>query len=737
MLALLVALAAAPLTGRVVDSAGEPIAGAEVVRRPYAVDDAAILIDAERTQTDADGRFRFAEPGHWRGFVTATAPGYAIGSASWFVGYEDAETADDPQVEPLTITLHRPGWLTLHVVDREGEPVEGASVATAEVRIDSEPILLSGDWTPRWPDLTTRSENDGALRLTHLPVGDDPSRVRVSLTLSHPERGRRHIETFDLTDPPDPVAMPGGVRVRYAIDGLPPAIDRVSLHIAADSRDVRRIESVPVRDGVVEFVVPPNEPLDMVALSAPGFAIRPTLFYDWRHDGSDDEAPRIVFFEPTTIDASAAATHEVVGRVIDAESGEPIAGVDIEAESFDPAARPVAGSSAPLDRAVVWRPGTAFAVTDGDGRYRFRLPEGRVRIEARASAIDATAGYEPQPRERTIDVTGEGIVENDAATDGYDLAPWPLRRLPPLRGRVLDANGEPIAGAIVRLRGGTERSMLSVSPPVRTDPDGRFTLPLPTRPEDMTEDGFQPAATIPLVAFDPDSGASGTLAVDAANKNGWDDLRITMRPDTPWLPLTAFPDTLSDYERGEASAMTDPRPDLVAAAAPPLFGQRWWNVPDGGSSLDWPLLRGQWVLLDFYFTSCGPCRVKTPMLVDLQARYGGEAFGNRFTVLGVHAARDSIAKAEAYIREAGIDYPVVYDTEDGAIVEAFTPHGLRGYPTMMLIDPAGRVAISTATVSGPTLYHFAPEIVRALLLTDAQSVDDLPATLWRRVPTRE
>jgi thiol-disulfide isomerase/thioredoxin len=101
-------------------------------------------------------------------------------------------------------------------------------------------------------------------------------------------------------------------------------------------------------------------------------------------------------------------------------------------------------------------------------------------------------------------------------------------------------------------------------------------------------------------------------------------------------------------------------------------------------------LRGQAVLLDFWATWCGPCRMETPILVRLHQRFHARGL----TVVGVNTDALGPAGVPSFQQAFGIPYPMVYD-EGGA---ASTAYQVEGLPTLVLIDRAGRVRMRHAGV---------------------------------------
>lgn len=93
--------------------------------------------------------------------------------------------------------------------------------------------------------------------------------------------------------------------------------------------------------------------------------------------------------------------------------------------------------------------------------------------------------------------------------------------------------------------------------------------------------------------------------------------------------------------------------------------------------------RGRWVLVNFWASSCIPCRKETPALEAAHRRHGGAV-----TFLGVDV-EDQRADAQRAVRAWGATYPSAYDRA-GVLADAYQ---LRGLPTTVLVDPAGRLRL--------------------------------------------
>ena len=112
-----------------------------------------------------------------------------------------------------------------------------------------------------------------------------------------------------------------------------------------------------------------------------------------------------------------------------------------------------------------------------------------------------------------------------------------------------------------------------------------------------------------------------------------------------------------------------------------------------GDDLDLADLRGEVVVVNVWWSGCGPCRAEMPMLVDAEEALPAE----ETEFVGINIRDLAPENAAAFERDRGVGYPSIYDPGSETLDEfgRFRPSAM---PSTAILDREGRVA---ALISGP------------------------------------
>jgi peroxiredoxin len=115
--------------------------------------------------------------------------------------------------------------------------------------------------------------------------------------------------------------------------------------------------------------------------------------------------------------------------------------------------------------------------------------------------------------------------------------------------------------------------------------------------------------------------------------------------------------------------------------------------------------KGKVVLLDFWATWCGPCKIEIPWFIDFQREFKDQGLA----VVGVSMDEDGWKVIKPYVQNMKMNYRVLLG--DDAVSTAYG--GLDSLPTTLLIDRRGKIAAVHVGVSQGK-EEFKNEIVRLL-----------------------
>ena len=102
-----------------------------------------------------------------------------------------------------------------------------------------------------------------------------------------------------------------------------------------------------------------------------------------------------------------------------------------------------------------------------------------------------------------------------------------------------------------------------------------------------------------------------------------------------------------------------------------------------GKNLKLSDLRGKAVLLNFWATYCGPCKIEMPWFVELQKEYGPQGF----QIIGVAMDDASLEDIVKFAKEMGVNYPILLGKE--SVGQSYG--GVSVLPTTFFLDRDGKL----------------------------------------------
>jgi thiol-disulfide isomerase/thioredoxin len=112
----------------------------------------------------------------------------------------------------------------------------------------------------------------------------------------------------------------------------------------------------------------------------------------------------------------------------------------------------------------------------------------------------------------------------------------------------------------------------------------------------------------------------------------------------------------------------------------------------GGETVDLAKYRGQVVLLQFWSTAYGPCKLDMPVLKELVSKYDGQ-----FTVVSV-SLDDKVEDLNSYLKSTRLPWPQIYEA-GGLDSRPANDLGIISLPTMLLLDQNGKVVHRSVRVA--------------------------------------
>lgn len=106
------------------------------------------------------------------------------------------------------------------------------------------------------------------------------------------------------------------------------------------------------------------------------------------------------------------------------------------------------------------------------------------------------------------------------------------------------------------------------------------------------------------------------------------------------------------------------------------------SVPDG-QTVTLSSLRGKAVVVNFWATWCGPCKIEMPWLVDLQKKYGDQGL----QIVGITKDDSDEATIAKFTKKMGVNYTILVGNQQ--VQDSYG--GISGLPTSFFLNRSGKI----------------------------------------------
>ncbi len=123
--------------------------------------------------------------------------------------------------------------------------------------------------------------------------------------------------------------------------------------------------------------------------------------------------------------------------------------------------------------------------------------------------------------------------------------------------------------------------------------------------------------------------------------------------------------------------------------------------------------KGKAVLLDFWATWCGPCKMEIPWFVEFERKYKDRGL----TVIGVSMDDDGWEVVKPFLKEMKVNYRVVVGNDMTADLYG----GIEALPTTFILDREGKVASVHVGLAGKKEFEDAIEKILDTPATESRA----------------
>lgn len=159
------------------------------------------------------------------------------------------------------------------------------------------------------------------------------------------------------------------------------------------------------------------------------------------------------------------------------------------------------------------------------------------------------------------------------------------------------------------------------------------------------------------------------------------------------LAMSTIPTGLTSPAHVHASGAANGETEMATCDADAKPANYDFTLQDQtGADVNFEAFRGKVVLLNFWATWCGPCKIEVPWFVEFVEEYADDGL----VVLGL-SIDDTVDKIQSFVVEYDVNYPMLVGLGREDFQEAYGP--IWGVPMTFFIDRDGTVCRTHAGIA--------------------------------------